>query len=164
MYVPELIINVPVIDVDDDAVKVPEPTFKVPTAATETASSAVTVVPAISIIPSVTVTASKLLLPPIVRVPEACDLFTTIDKLASSIAEQDSPALLEPLKVIFSLITEPPAVPIKAPPDVIVKSPPIVKSSSPAPEFKVASLVTVTSLDIVVLPIVDFVPLSKVKL
>ena len=39
-------------DVDEEAVKVPEPTFKVPAAETEIASSAVKVVAAISIVPS----------------------------------------------------------------------------------------------------------------
>ena len=151
-------------DVDEEAVKVPVPTFKVPAADTEIASSAVKVVAAISIVPSKTDTASKLLLPPIVRVPEASDLSTSIDKLASSMAGQDSPALLAPLNVIFSVVTEPPAVPINTPPDAIVKSPPIVKLSSPAPEFRVPSVVIVKSLLIVGFPVVDLVPLSKTKL
>ena len=151
-------------DVDEEAVRVPEPTFNVPLDCTEIASSAVRVVAAISIVPSKTVTASKLLLPPIVKVPEASDLSTSMDKLASSIAEHVSPALLVPLNVIFSDVTDPPAVPINAPPDVIVKSPPIIRLSSPAPEFNVPSSVIVTSLEIVVFPIVDLIPLSKTKL
>ena len=129
---PELFaVNVP------SALKVPVLIFICAPSATEIASSAVIVFVAISIIPSVTVTASNEQVPPNVTFPEALVLLITKLKLGSTIAGHDSPSLLAPLNVIFSVTTEPPAVPINVP--ELVKSPPIVKSSSPAPEFNVAS-------------------------